>query len=214
MIDRVSNKTAAGGIVQQPLARNNNIKWQEMDITRQIRENQLQQKAMTVWMTGLSGAGKSTLANELEKRLIFMGKHTMLLDGDNIRMGLNRDLGFKENDRIENIRRVAEVARLMNDAGLIVLTSFISPYRSDRRVARDIVGDRFIEVYVSTPLEECEKRDVKGLYQRARDGKISDFTGITSPYEKPEKAELVIDTSKYDIEECTDKIMQMLERYL
>ena len=214
LIDRVSNKTAAGGIVQQPLARNNNIKWQEMDITRQIRENQLQQKAMTVWMTGLSGAGKSTLANELEKRLIFMGKHTMLLDGDNIRMGLNRDLGFKENDRIENIRRVAEVARLMNDAGLIVLTSFISPYRSDRRVARDIVGDRFIEVYVSTPLEECEKRDVKGLYQRARDGKISDFTGITSPYEKPEKAELVIDTSKYDIEECTDKIMQMLERYL
>lgn len=214
LIDRVSNKTSAGGIVQQPLARNNNIKWHEMDITRQIRENQLQQKAMTVWMTGLSGAGKSTLANELEKRLISMGKHTMLLDGDNIRMGLNRDLGFKENDRIENIRRVAEVARLMNDAGLIVITSFISPYRSDRRVARDIVGDRFIEVYVSTPLEECEKRDVKGLYQRARAGKISDFTGISSPYEKPERAEIVIDTSKYDIDECTDKIMQMLERYL
>lgn len=154
------------------------------------------------------------MANELEKRLISMGKHTMLLDGDNIRMGLNRDLGFKENDRIENIRRVAEVARLMNDAGLIVITSFISPYRSDRRVARDIVGDRFIEVYVSTPLEECEKRDVKGLYQRARAGKISDFTGISSPYEKPERAEIVIDTSKYDIDECTDKIMQMLERYL
>ena len=214
LVDRVSNKTSAGGIVQQPLARNNNIKWHEMDITRQIRENQLQQKAMTVWMTGLSGAGKSTLANELEKRLISMGKHTMLLDGDNIRMGLNRDLGFKENDRIENIRRVAEVARLMNDAGLIVITSFISPYRSDRRVARDIVGDRFIEVYVSTPLEECEKRDVKGLYQRARAGKISDFTGISSPYEKPERAEIVIDTSKYDISECTDKIMQMLEWYL
>lgn len=213
LIDRLTNKTSAGGIVQQPLARNNNIKWHEMDVTRQIRENQLQQKAMTVWMTGLSGAGKSTLANELEKRLISLGKHTMLLDGDNVRMGLNRDLGFKENDRIENIRRVAEVAKLMNDAGLIVLTSFISPYRSDRRVARDIIGEQFIEVYVSTPLEECEKRDVKGLYQKARAGKISDFTGISSPYEKPEKAEIIIDTSKHDVSECIDIIMEKLEKY-
>lgn len=214
LIDRLTNKTSAGGIVQQPLARNNNIKWHEMDVTRQIRENQLQQKAMTIWMTGLSGAGKSTLANELEKRLISLGKHTMLLDGDNVRMGLNRDLGFRENDRIENIRRVAEVARLMNDAGLIVLTSFISPYRSDRRVARDIIENRFIEVYVSTPLEECEKRDVKGLYQKARAGKISDFTGISSPYEKPEKAEIIIDTSKHDVSECIDIIMRKLEKYL
>lgn len=214
LIDRLTNKTSAGGIVQQPLARNNHIKWHEMDVTRQIRENQLQQKAMTIWMTGLSGAGKSTLANELEKRLISLGKHTMLLDGDNVRMGLNRDLGFRENDRIENIRRVAEVARLMNDAGLIVLTSFISPYRSDRRVARDIIENRFIEVYVSTPLEECEKRDVKGLYQKARAGKISDFTGISSPYEKPEKAEIIIDTSKHDVSECIDIIMRKLEKYL
>lgn len=214
LIDRVSNATSAGGVVQRSLEREQNIKWHEMDITRQIRENQLEQKAMTVWMTGLSGAGKSTLANELEKRLISLGKHTMLLDGDNIRMGLNKDLGFKENDRIENIRRVAEVAKLMNDAGLIVLTSFISPYRSDRRVARDIIGDSFIEVYVSTPLEECERRDVKGLYKKARAGQISNFTGISSVYEEPEHAEIVIDTSKYDVCECTDKIMQVLEKFL
>jgi len=213
LIDRVTNKTSAGGIVLQPLARNNNIKWQEMDVTRQIRENQLQQKAITVWMTGLSGAGKSTLANELEKRLISLGKHTMLLDGDNVRMGLNRDLSFREKDRIENIRRVAEVAKLMNDAGLIVLTSFISPYQADRRVARQIIGDSFIEVYVSTPLEECEKRDVKGLYEKARTGKINNFTGISSPYEKPEHAEIVIDTSKHDVGECVDLIMETLEKY-
>lgn len=214
LIDRVTNKTSAGGIVQQPLARNNNITWHQMDVTRQIRENQMQQKALAVWMTGLSGSGKSTLANELEKRLISLGKHTMLLDGDNVRMGLNRDLGFQENDRIENIRRVAEVTRLMNDAGLIVLTSFISPYRSDRRAARDIIGNSFVEVYVSTPLEECERRDVKGLYQKARTGKISNFTGITSPYEKPENAEIIIDTSRHDVSECIDIIMEKLQKYL
>ncbi|MCM1180799.1 MAG: adenylyl-sulfate kinase [Clostridium sp.] len=214
LIDRVTNKTAAGGVVQQPLARNNNITWHQMDVTRQIRENQMQQKALAVWMTGLSGSGKSTLANELEKRLISLGKHTMLLDGDNVRMGLNRDLGFQENDRIENIRRVAEVTRLMNDAGLIVLTSFISPYRSDRRAARDIIGNSFVEVYVSTPLEECERRDVKGLYQKARTGKISNFTGITSPYEKPENAEIIIDTSRHDVSECIDIIMEKLQKYL
>lgn len=214
LIDRVSHATAAGGVVLHPLSRDNNIKWHQMDVTRELRENQLQQKAMTIWMTGLSGAGKSTLANELEKRLISMGKHTMLLDGDNVRMGLNRDLGFKENDRIENIRRVAEVSKLMNDAGLIVLTSFISPFRMDRRSAREIIGDSFVEVYISTPLEECEKRDVKGLYQKAKMGQISNFTGISSPYEVPENPEITVDTSKYSISECVDIIMQGLEKFL
>lgn len=213
LIDRLSNQTCAGGVVRGSIARENNLTWQDTDITREMRENQLQQKAITVWMTGLSGAGKSTLANELEKRLISLGKHTMLLDGDNVRLGLNKDLGFKENDRIENIRRVAEVAKLMNDAGLIVLSSFISPYRSDRRVARNIIGKSFVEVYVSTPLEECEKRDVKGLYKKARAGKISNFTGISSPYEVPENPEIAIDTSKHSVEECIDLIMQSLEPF-
>lgn len=214
LIDRVSHATAAGGVVMHPLSRDNNLKWHEMDVTREIRENQMQQKAITVWMTGLSGAGKSTLANELEKRLISMGKHTMLLDGDNVRMGLNKDLGFKENDRIENIRRISEVAKLMNDAGLIVLTSFISPFRMDRQSAREIIGDSFVEVYVSTPLEECEKRDVKGLYQKARKGQISNFTGISSPYEAPENPEITIDTSKYSISDCIDIIMKGLEKFI
>lgn len=213
LIDRISHATSAGGVVMHPLSRGNNLKWQEMDITREIRENQMQQKAMTVWMTGLSGAGKSTLANELEKRLFSMGRHTMLLDGDNVRMGLNKNLGFKENDRAENIRRVAEVSKLMNDAGLIVLTSFISPYRLDRRMAREIIGDSFIELYVSTPLEECEKRDVKGLYRKAKAGLISNFTGVSSPYEAPEHAEITIDTSNYTLSECVDHIMEELERY-
>ena len=140
-----------------------------MDITRKLREVHLNQKAFTIWLTGLSGAGKSTIANELEKRLFAMGKYTMLLDGDNIRIGLNRNLGFSQQDRIENIRRIAEVSKLMNDAGLIVITSFISPYRADRRNARKIIGDSFAEVYVSTPLKECEKRDVKGFYKAAKD---------------------------------------------
>ena len=213
LIDRISHATAAGGVVMHPLSRGNNLKWQEMDITREIRENQMQQKAMTVWMTGLSGAGKSTLANELEKRLFSMGRHTMLLDGDNVRMGLNKNLGFKENDRAENIRRVAEVSKLMNDAGLIVLTSFISPYRLDRRMAREIIGNSFVEIYVSTPLEECERRDVKGLYQKAKAGMISNFTGVSSPYEVPEHAEITVDTSKYTLSECVDHIMEELERY-
>lgn len=213
LIDRISHATAAGGVVMHPLSRGNNLKWQMTDITREIRENQMQQKAMTVWMTGLSGAGKSTLANELEKRLFSMGRHTMLLDGDNVRMGLNKNLGFKENDRTENIRRVAEVSKLMNDAGLIVLTSFISPYRLDRRMAREIIGDSFVEIYVSTPLEECEKRDVKGLYQKAKEGMIPNFTGISSPYEPPEHAEITVDTSKHTLNECIEFIMKELEKY-
>ena len=154
-----------------------NLTWHMMEINRQKREKQMQQKAFTIWMSGLSGAGKSTIANALEKRLYAMGKKTMLLDGDNVRMGLNSNLGFSDEDRVENIRRIAEVAKLMNDAGLIVITAFISPYRHDRENAKQIIGDGFREVYVSTSIEECEKRDVKGLYKAAREGKIAQFTG-------------------------------------
>lgn len=191
-----------------------NLTWQNMEVTRENREERLGQKAVTIWLTGLSGAGKSTLANEVEKRLFAMGKYTMLLDGDNVRMGLNQNLGFSEKDRVENIRRIAEVSKLMNDAGLIVLTSFISPFRQDRRNAKNIIGERFVEVYISTPLEECEKRDVKGLYKKARNGEISNFTGITSPYEVPEHPDITVDTSKYSLEECVDSILKGLEQFI
>lgn len=194
--------------------RNKNIVWQKTDITREFREAQLGQQAFTIWMTGLSGSGKSTLANALEKRLAAAGRHTMLLDGDNVRMGLNRDLGFSGADRVENIRRIAEVSRLMNDAGLIVLTSFISPFQKDRQAARDIIGERFIEVYVSTPLEECERRDVKGLYKKARNGEIADFTGISSQYEVPPHPELAVDTSGKTIEECVSVLMTELNKII
>ncbi|WP_288618498.1 adenylyl-sulfate kinase [uncultured Eubacterium sp.] len=214
LIDRVSHMTSACGIVEHTLNRENQLTWHNMDITRSFREEQLGQTAKTIWFTGLSGSGKSTLANELEKRLVAMGKHTMLLDGDNVRMGLNRNLGFREADRIENIRRIAEVSKLMNDAGLIVLTSFISPFAQDRQNAREIIGDAFMEVYVSTPMEECERRDVKGLYKKARNGELDHFTGVTSPYEVPQHAEVVIDTSKYSVEACVDQILEQLENQL
>lgn len=214
LIDRITNMTSACGTVIYPLERGENLTWHNMDITREMREVRLGQKAITIWMTGLSGAGKSTLANALEKRLFAMGKHTMLLDGDNVRMGLNKNLGFSEKDRIENIRRIAEASKLMNDAGLIVLTSFISPYRMERRNAKEIIGDSFVEVYVSTPLEECEKRDVKGLYQEARMGRIANFTGISSRYEEPEQPDIVVDTSKHSLEECVEILLAGLEKYL
>ena len=214
LIDRITNMTSACGVVMYPLARGKSLVWHDMDITKELRERHLGQKAFTIWMTGLSGSGKSTLANELEKRLFAMGKHSMLLDGDNVRMGLNKNLGFEENDRIENIRRIAEVSKLMNDAGLIVLTSFISPFRQDRRNAKEIIGEHFVEVYVSTPLEECEKRDVKGLYKEARLGNIANFTGISSPYEAPQNPDIVVDTSKHSVEECVDIILEKLESYL
>lgn len=214
LIDRISNMTSACGIVEHSLRRGNNVTWQNMDITREIRSVQKNQQPLTLWFTGLSGSGKSTLANEVEKRLVSMGKHTMLLDGDNVRMGLNKNLGFKEQDRIENIRRIAEVAKLMNDAGLIVLTSFISPFRSDRQNAREIIGDGFIEIYVNTPLEECEKRDIKGLYQKARKGEIPNFTGVSSPYEAPAHPEVIVDTSKQSVEECVEQILELLKPYL
>ena len=214
LIDRVSHMTSACGIVEHTLNRENQLTWHNMDITRSFREEQLGQTAKTIWFTGLSGSGKSTLANELEKRLVAMGKHTMLLDGDNVRMGLNRNLGFREADRIENIRRIAEVSKLMNDAGLIVLTSFISPFAQDRQNAREIIGDAFVEVYVSTPMEECERRDVKGLYKKARNGELDHFTGVTSPYEVPQHADVVIDTSKFSVEACVDQILEQLKNQL
>lgn len=212
LIDRITNMTSACGVIMHSLRRTDNLTWHEMDITRDFRAQQKGQKPKTIWMTGLSGSGKSTLANELEKRLAALGKHTMLLDGDNVRMGLNKNLGFKEADRIENIRRIAEVSKLMNDAGLIVITSFISPYVRDRRNARDIIGeDSFVEVYVSTPVEECERRDVKGLYKKARAGEIPNFTGISSPYEVPENPDVAIDTSAMSLEECVDVLLKQLE---
>lgn len=214
LIDRVSHMTSACGTITRSLYRGKNLTWQNTDITRNFRENQLNQKACTIWFTGLSGSGKSTLANALEKRLVSLGKHTMLLDGDNIRMGLNKNLGFSETDRIENIRRIAEVAKLMNDAGLLVLTSFISPFARDRRHAKEIIGKSFIEVYVSTPLEECERRDVKGLYASAKAGKIEQFTGISSPYEIPEHADLVIDTTGRELDQCVDELLQQLQPFL
>lgn len=214
LIDRITNMTSACGTIVYSLERGENLTWHNMDITREMREGRLGQKAITIWMTGLSGAGKSTLANALEKRLFAMGRHTMLLDGDNVRMGLNKNLGFTEQDRIENLRRIAEVSKLMNDAGLIVLTSFISPYRLERRNAKEIIGDSFVEVYVSTPLEECERRDVKGLYQDARLGKIANFTGISGRYEEPENPDIVVDTSKHSLEECLDILLEGLEKYL
>lgn len=215
LIDRVSNMTSACGIINHSLRRSDNLTWQNLDITREIRASKLGQKPMTLWFTGLSGAGKSTLANEIEKALTISGNHTMLLDGDNVRMGLNKNLGFEEKDRIENIRRVAEVAKLMNDAGLIVLTAFISPYQSDRQNAREIIGtDNFVEIYVSTSLEECERRDVKGLYKKARRGEIPNFTGISSPFEAPEHAEIVIDTSKYSLEEAIELVLKEVRKYL
>lgn len=214
LIDRVSHMTAACGVVENALNRSGNVIYHQMEITKEIRCQKLGQKSGVIWFTGLSGAGKSTLANELEKRLVAAGKHTMLLDGDNVRLGLNKNLGFKEQDRIENIRRISEVAKLMTEAGLIVLTASISPYASDRRKAREIIGDEFVEVYVSTSLEECEKRDVKGLYEKARRGEIPNFTGITSPYEVPVKPEIVINTEGRTLLECVDELYEKLLKFL
>ncbi len=207
LINRVTNMTAACGVIRHTLRRSDNLTWQNLDVTREVRARQLDQVPRTYWFTGLSGAGKSTIANALEKALVSEGRHTMLLDGDNVRMGLNRNLGFSENDRVENIRRIAEVAKLMNDAGLIVLVAAISPFASDRRVARTIIGDAFFEVYVDTSLEECERRDTKGLYSKARKGEIPNLTGIGSPYEVPEAPELVVKTEEQTLEEIVEQIL-------
>lgn len=215
LIDRITNMTAACGVVNHVMRRTDDLFWQEMDVTRNVRANMKNQTPLTLWFTGLSGAGKSTIANEIEKRLVIAGKHTMCLDGDNVRLGLNKDLGFVEKDRGESIRRIAEVAKLFNDAGLIVITSCISPYELDRDTARKIIGNsNFVEVYVSTPLSQCEKRDVKGLYKKARKGQILNFTGVNSIYEMPSNAEIVVDTTYMGVEETADYVMSKLDEYL
>ena len=214
LIDVVTHMTSACGVVRHTLRRADNLTWHNMDITRETRAASLGQKPFTLWFTGLSGSGKSTVANEVEKRLAAIGKHTMLLDGDNIRMGPIRDLGFTETDRVENIRRIAEVSKLMNDAGLIVLTSFISPYEADRKNAADIIGGCFVEVYISTSLEECERRDVKGLYQKARAGEIPNFTGISSKYEIPVSPDVTVDTENLSVDEAVDAVMAQIKKYL
>ena len=211
LIDRVTNATAACGVVLKAERNKRNLSWQQVDIDRQMREESLGQKARTIWFTGLSGSGKSAIGNALEKRLHSMGMHTMLLDGDNVRMGLNRDLSFSEADRAENIRRIAEVAHLLNEAGIIVITTFISPLRVDRHNAQRILGDSYSEVYVNTPLAVCEERDVKGLYKRARAGEIEFFTGINSPYEVPKHADVTVETVSTGIEENVDIIMEKLK---
>ncbi|WP_375582892.1 adenylyl-sulfate kinase [Cyclobacterium xiamenense] len=192
-----------------------NIHPSKFKITRELREQALDQKPGLIWFTGLSGSGKSTLANAAEQALHQRGFHTYLLDGDNVRTGLNRDLNFSKEDRIENIRRIAEVAHLMMDAGLIVLSAFISPFRSDREMIRDLVGaGRFLEIYVDCPLEICEKRDVKGLYQKARKGLIKDFTGIDSPYEAPESPFMTIKTAEVPLELSVQQLVDALDKNL
>jgi bifunctional enzyme CysN/CysC len=210
-IDKLHNDTVGAGLIHFALRRAGNVHWQALDVNRQARASMKGQTPCVLWFTGLSGAGKSTIANLVEMRLHAMGKHTIVLDGDNVRHGLSRDLGFTEADRVENIRRVAEVARLMTDAGLIVLVSFISPFRSERQMARELMPDgEFIEVFVNTPLEEAERRDVKGLYRKAREGKIANFTGIDSPYEPPEHAELVIDSLTMSPEDSADHVLDIV----
>jgi bifunctional enzyme CysN/CysC len=207
LIDRLTNATAGAGMILHPLRRAFNVHWQPLDVNKAARAARLRQAPAVLWFTGLSGSGKSTVANLLEKKLHASGKLTYILDGDNIRHGLNRDLGFTDEDRVENIRRVAEVARLMVDAGLIVLVSFISPFRAERRMARELLGQgEFIEVFVDTPFEECARRDPKGLYAKALAGKIRNFTGVDSPYEPPEHPEIHLDTTGKSPEDLVEEI--------
>ncbi|SEG54768.1 sulfate adenylyltransferase subunit CysN [Marinobacterium lutimaris] len=212
LVDRMSNNTVAAGMIHFSLRRSQNIHMQHVDVDKAARAIAKNQKPSVLWLTGLSGAGKSTIANLVEKKLHAMGHHTYLLDGDNVRHGLNKDLGFTDADRVENIRRVAEVAKLMVDAGLIVITAFISPFRSERAMARGMVEDgEFVEVFVNTPLEVAEDRDPKGLYKKARRGELKNFTGIDSAYETPEAAEVVLDTTRCTAEEAADQVIRQLQ---
>ncbi|MDK1385945.1 sulfate adenylyltransferase subunit CysN [Sinorhizobium sp. 8-89] len=215
-VDRVTNATVGAGMIDFPLRRADNVHWHALDVNKGARSAMKNQRPAVLWFTGLSGSGKSTIANTLDRILHARGKHTYLLDGDNVRHGLNRDLGFTEEDRVENIRRVAEVAKLMADAGLIVLVSFISPFRDERRMARELMDEReFIEIFIDTPLDECARRDPKGLYEKALAGKIANFTGVSSPYEAPENPELHLRTVGHEpidlaleIEEFLDRLME------
>ncbi len=212
LIDKLTCATVGAGLIDFALRRSSNIHWQALEVGKSERATLKHQKPGCIWFTGLSGSGKSTVANMLEKRLHAEGRHTYMLDGDNIRHGLCRDLGFTDADRVENLRRVGEVARLMVDAGLIVLVSFISPFRAERQAARELFDQgEFLEVFVNTPLAECEKRDVKGLYAKARRGELKNFTGIDSPYEAPDDAEVTLDTSKKTPEACALEILSLIE---
>jgi bifunctional enzyme CysN/CysC len=211
LIDKLTNGTIAAGLIHFSLRRSQNIHWQALTISREARAGLKNQRAAVLWFTGLSGAGKSTIANLVEKKLNRMNRHTFLLDGDNVRHGLNKDLGFTQADRVENIRRVGEVARLMTDAGLIVITAFISPFRAERQMVRDMMAHgEFIEVFVDTPLADAERRDVKGLYKKARAGNLANFTGIDSPYEPPSAPEIRIDTTRLTAAEAADLIVDRL----
>ena len=211
LIDKITNRTVGAGMLHFALRRAQNVHWQATDITREVHASLKNQKPKVLWFTGLSGSGKSTIANEVEKRLNLMNRHTFLLDGDNVRHGLNRDLGFTEADRIENIRRVGEVAKLMADAGLIVLTAFISPFRAEREMVRKMLPEgEFVEIFVDTPLEVAEARDVKGLYKKARSGVLKNFTGIDSPYEPPEDPDIRVNTVEMTPEEAAEHIVRKL----
>jgi len=211
LIDRVTNATVACGMILHAMRRATNVHWQKEDVSREERARIMGQKPAVIWFTGLSGSGKSTIANRLERKLLERGYRTILLDGDNVRHGLNKDLGFSEVDRIENIRRIGEVAKLMTDAGLIVITAFISPFTTERDMARNILpAGEFIEVFVDTPIEECERRDPKGLYFKTRSGLIPNFTGISSPYQAPESPEIRLDTIRATADECAEQIMKYL----
>jgi bifunctional enzyme CysN/CysC len=211
LIDRVTNATVAAGLIRHALRRSQNVHAQILDVTPEARAALKGQKPRLLWFTGLSGAGKSTIANLVEMKLHAMGRHSFLLDGDNVRMGLNRDLGFTEADRAENVRRVGETAKLMLDAGLIVLAAFISPFRAERRMVREMLREgEFVEIFIDAPLAEAERRDPKGLYAKARAGDIPNFTGIGSPYEAPEQAEIWIETTRLTADEAADEIVRYL----
>jgi bifunctional enzyme CysN/CysC len=210
-VDRFTHATVAAGMITHSLRRAQNVHRQALDIRREDRERLNGHKGRVVWFTGLSGSGKSTLANALEAELHQRGRRTYILDGDNVRHGLNKDLGFTEADRVENIRRVAEVARLMLDAGLIVMTAFISPFRQEREMARELVGaENFIEVHVDTPLDVCEQRDVKGLYRKARTGSIPNMTGIASPYEVPEHPDFVASGTALKFDQVVEQLVKLI----
>jgi len=211
LIDKMTNATVGAGMLHFSLRRAQNVHWQPTTITREDHAAMKNQRPRVLWFTGLSGSGKSTIANAVEQKLNLMNRHTFLLDGDNVRHGLNKDLGFTEADRIENIRRVGEVARLMTDAGLIVLTAFISPFRAERQMVREMMDEcEFIEIFVDTPLEVAEARDVKGLYKKARSGQLKNFTGIDSPYEEPENPEIRVNTVEMTVEEAADYIISRI----
>jgi bifunctional enzyme CysN/CysC len=213
LIDKISNATVAAGMLHFALRRSSNVHWQPLDVDRDAHARLKHQRPRLLWFTGLSGAGKSSIANLVQKKLYALGKHSFLLDGDNIRHGLNKDLGFTDADRVENIRRIGEVAKLMTDAGLIVLTAFISPFRAERRMVREMsLPGEFIEIYVETPLEVAEQRDVKGLYKKARAGQLQHFTGIDSPYEPPQNPEIRVNTVETSAEEAAEEIVAYVMR--